>query len=467
MATPSAQPSALVTRLQLLLLRLWVTLRSPLITAVALIVLTLVVLIGVTLPQRPAAETDLNSWLATLPPAYQLSGNTLFALGLSRVFHTAWFWLPLGVLLLNSLLALAEFAPRSWRRFRHRPADITWQYPLIRRVEKSARLPANPDDHLAVLAAHLQNAGFSTSPFESENERAISATRRPWCWLTPASFYGGTVLLIVAVLLTFYSLKTEQLVIWPTAPVSSQLFDSHVALYKVENDRAIVIFTPDDADRPTLALFLIPYVPAFFQQTFIWPTSLEPVLTVEARDENGEQRRLMPVQTDLSPGSRLSLPLDQPDSPLYFLIPTADLAFQIIPAETGETFQVQVRRGNETDGGESFAAQPGESFTVDNITLDLSRQYKIQFIARRDIGLPLLLLSLLVMLVSVLLLALLPPWQLWIIPEVKGRGGQLYGVAESPGRAGSAANLLRLLLEPADSPGNSDHSQVSASTNAE
>jgi hypothetical protein len=155
---------------------------------------------------------------------------------------------------------------------------------------------------------------------------------------------------------------------------------------------------------------------------------------------------LLPVRADLSPSSQLSLPLDQPDVPLYFLIPSANLAFQIIPAEGDGVYQVQIRRSDDTAPGENRTIRLGEPFTVDDISLTMTLRYNIHLLAWRDFGLPILLLGLVIAAASGLILLLLPPWQIWYIPEVKGRGGQLYGVAETIGRAKTATEFLHKQL---------------------
>ncbi len=456
MNTPTSQPKPQLARFHQILAQGWFSLRSPKTTLTLLVMVLAVLLLGWLLPQRPAAETPAAAWIETLPATMQLWGEPLYLLGFSRIFSSIWFWGPLALLLLNCLLALADFGPASWQRFTQQPASLNWQHPLSRRAEHSVRLTATPDEMLSNLKAQLAAQGFTLSNLPTENDRAVSAARRRWSWLAVIAIYGGLLLLIVAVLATYYSLKTEQFTVWPFNPVSSPLFQSEIELHQVENGRATVIFNPiGQPDAPALALFLRPYRPAFFRQVFIWPTAIEPVLTIEARDSGGAARRLMPVQTDLAPAMQLNLPLNQPDAPLYFLIPSADLAFQLLPASDGRSFQVQVRRGGESVAAENLEATVGQPFQVDDISVQLAARYNITLVARRDFGLPLLVISLLLTLATALLLWALPPWQVWLIPEVKGRGGQLYGVAETIGAPAKITACLANLLadDSAGTPG--------------
>ena len=125
-----------------------------------------------------------------------------------------------------------------------------------------------------------------------------------------------------------------------------------------------------------------------------------------------------------------------------------------MPDATNNSYQVEVRRSGDEADTESITAQVDEPFQVDDIRLHLTRRHNIQFIARRDFGLPLLVIGLVVVIGAGLLLLLWPPWLVWLIPEVKGRGGQLYGVAEKIGPAQPMTAFLEQLL--ADKGGTTD-----------
>jgi hypothetical protein len=87
------------------------------------------------------------------------------------------------------------------------------------------------------------------------------------------------------------------------------------------------------------------YRPTLAQGAFIFPVAAEPVLTVEAKDEAGEPLTLFsPQPEDASPATKLNLALGTPQGPLYFVIPSASLAFQITPVSTpeGVAYNLQV-----------------------------------------------------------------------------------------------------------------------------
>ena len=90
----------------------------------------------------------------------------------------------------------------------------------------------------------------------------------------------------------------------------------------------------------------------------------------------------------------------------------------------------------------------GESFEVRGFTVTVSLNQQVSMLAWRDWAVPLYLVSLLAIVGGVILLYFRTPWQIWLIPEVKGRGGQLYGVVEKFTYAsGDPAQFLEQLLQ--------------------
>jgi hypothetical protein len=409
-----------------------------------------VLLLTLLIPQQARPDVNVATWVTTLPGWLQGWGVLLFSWGLSRLLETPWFWAPVGLLALSSLVALADYAPPSRRRARAALADIEWQHPLAQRVERSVRLPANPEAYLDKLKASLRAQGFSIDESGAENkQRIISARRWAWAWWGVVVGYGSLILLCLAFFISRYSLKTERLALLPFESKTSRLFDGDFELYQtdLQHKQATILYSRREAPSPRILYWRL-YQPAFLNDALILPVAMEPVLTVEARDKNGELRRLIPVQVDLAPASRLNLPIEAEDSPLYFLIPSASLAFQITPVSifSEHHYNVQVRRGSETTPSENLMKKLGDTFEIEDITMTISLNYNLIYLARRDWALPIYGVTLPALFISLLLLLVRPPWQIWLIPEVKGRGGQLYGVAETFGRARLASQLLERLL---------------------
>jgi hypothetical protein len=91
----------------------------------------------------------------------------------------------------------------------------------------------------------------------------------------------------------------------------------------------------------------------------------------------------------------------------------------------------------------------GQIPPVEGLTITLSRDYTMQVMLWRDPALLLYGLSLIFMGLAVVTF-LRPPMQIWLIPEVKGRGGQLYGVSEGYASANQLRQFLDQLLGPSD-----------------
>lgn len=426
------------------------------VTGLLLAILIAVIVLRLIVPQQSSTDIAATTWIATLPPLLQPSGDLLFSLGFSRIFQSGWFWIPLALLLLNSLLALAEYALPSWQRARlvNDVSSLDWQHPLAQRTEHSVRLPKSPDEFLGELKDKLKERGFSIDASDDESQRMVSAERWRWSWLSVVILYGGLILLCGAFLLSHYSLQTEQLTLVPDEVKTSRLFDGSLELSEINgaNGLGLFIFRPRDNQQSAQALRWRLYRPSFYSDLLMIPISIKPLLSIEARDTTGDLRRLLPLDEALSPSTHLHLPLDQPDTPLIFLIPSASLAFQILPVSTSNeaSYNVQVRRGSESSPSENLMVRLGETFEVDGFSVTISPDHNMTLIVRHDLALPLYIISIIAVVVGGLLLLFRRPWQVWLIPEVKGIGGQLYGVVERPGSVEGASRFLKELLTEED-----------------
>jgi cytochrome c biogenesis protein ResB len=431
----------------------WYIVRSPKTTGVLLVILVMVLLLGLLIPQQSetvfTAAPDPTTWITSLPFWLQPGGEVLFFLGFSKIFQTFWFWLPVALLLLNSLIALADYVPGSWRRLGKTTPPIEWQHPLARRVEHSVRLPSLPDDFLEALKGLLQETGFSLyAPVESE-QRDTGAAQRRWVWLGVVVFYVGLIVLIGAFLMTYASVKTDRFTLSPFQPQSTYLFGGKFELTDVEatTSTSHVTYTSPGTEQSPRTLTWRRYWPSFLNNTLIFPVAMEPILTFEVRDASGALVELEPLQENLPSEKRLNLPLDEANTPLYFTIQTVDLAVQVSPDLADENvYNVQVLRDSGELLLEQRGIQSGQVFEVDQYAAVMFLNHKVTVLARRDPALPLYLLSLVLILIGLLLTFLWPPTLVWLIPEVKGIGGQLYGVMEKFGSERGMKQFLEKLL---------------------
>ncbi len=410
----------------------WYTLRSFRVLTLLLIWLLVIWLLSLLIPQQfeqlsgLAAET---AWLARLPGWLQPIGSLLFDLGLAHIRQSIWFWLPVGLLLLHSALALADYARPSWQRARLSLPPLEWQHPLTRRIEQSIRLSDAPDEFLAERQQVLAGQGFVIHE-TADDERLVGATHRRWSWLGIVIFYSGILVMILAFLISYFWLERDRLELSSLETTASGLLAGRLMLDSVEEGRLNLTYTPLAADADARSLTWRRYWPALLNGALIFPTDLQPLLTIEVRDATGQPLQLAAPQAEVSAAEQLSLPLDRSASPIYFSIADPPLAFQIAAGPTAERYEVQVLRGEAGEQVEDLQVSVAETTKVQNLFLSLSRSYELQAIAGRDPALPLYVLALFIIGGGGVLAFLLPPAQVWLIPDVKGRGGQLYGVME-------------------------------------
>lgn len=443
------------SRFQRFLVLTWYFLRGPKTTGVLVAVLVAVVGLRLLIPQQPISlsEAARAAWIASLPPVVQFWGDELYVLGFARIFQSLWFWLPLGLLFLNSLVALADYVPGSWRRLQNQVPPLTWQHPLARRIEHSARLPESPDTFLVALKNELCRQNFYVYKPGATEERLIGAARRRWAWLGVAALYGGAALVAIACLVSYHFSKSESLILRPSETVESRLFGGSLKLSVSPGGDNPITYVPagaEETDRPLSPLILTwpLYRPAFFYNTLAWPFAAERVLTVEVRDEANHLLKLIPVQENLVPAERLNLLIPPVGTPLYFSIPSTGTVVQVLP-EPGQdqVYEVQLRHGSNPSAATSTTAQAGKKFTVDGLTITLTPNAALHVLAYRDPGLILYMISAVLIFAGGVVLLWQPPLQLWLIADVKGRGGQLYGVLEKFGPVSERQQFLEPLLD--------------------
>lgn len=451
------QQSQFITRLQQGAAQVWYWLRSPKVTVGVIIVLGVVGLVALVVPQQRALTATAENWTPTLPVAIQPWGEPLYLLGFAHLVRSLWFWLPVGLLLLNSLIALVDYSIGFWPRTKGVTPSIAWQHPLAQRAEHIVRLPKDPDEFLDGLRTSLAEHGyFIYEPVEA-GDRIIGAGRRRWAWTGPPVIYSGLVLLVGALLVSSYFLQTGWLTLFPLEPKSNSLFPGKFELSESGDQTGSqqVYYRSGKKDQPPQVLTWQLYRPTFFNNTLIWPLASRPILTVKVHDSAGTPLKLIPVQQDRPAAEQLNLALDQGGAPLYFSIPSARMAVQILPDTTSpELYNVQVRRTSEASPSENKMVSLGKTLKLDDLSLMLSLDRNLEVWTHRDPALPLYLLGLILVGMGLIFTFVCPPIQLWLLPEVKGLGGQLYGVVEKWGTVEGTVQFLKELL--ADDEGDKD-----------
>jgi len=441
----------LIAYMQPFFSRLWYILRNFKTTAGLLILLALVLVVGFLLPQQQMTiapnTTAQTVWLNNLPVWVRPAGDILYSLGFARIFYTTWFWILVALLLLNILVALADYLPGCWQRLWSTTPSVKWQHPLTRRVEYSVRLSHFPDDFTELLKVRFGRHGFSLRASFSEQQRVTAASQRRWGWLGLPLIYLGLLTLVFALLLTFFSLKTEHLTLSPLQPRPVNLLGGQLDLIGTDPDAGTsqLTFTPDD-DGVEQLLTWHHYQPSLMKNMIIFPTDGQAIITVEISDPTGGLIELDPLPENLVPTEQLQVILDDgADDSIYFTVPSMDIAVQVLPDTASDAFNVQIRRGDQAELIDNVLVASGQGFEIDGMTAMLTLDHSIKVMVRRDKGLPLDILAMALM-VGGGILTLLRPAVVWLIPDVKGIGGQLYGVMESFSSEKKMIQFLELLL---------------------
>jgi len=266
MDTINPPPNQIALRVQQITIWLWYKLCSPHLTGGLLIGLVFVLLLNLIIPQQYATPNAV--WTASLPIWLRSWASTFQFFGLANIFQSVWFWLLVALLLLHSLVALAEYTWPSWQRVHH-STDVTaieWQHPLAQRVEHSVRLSATPDEFINQRKALLTAKKFTISPSSGDDERLVKATRWRWHWLAIITFYSSLLLLSLALGLSYYFINSETLTLSLLEAQPSQMFNGKFTLTESDalNRSGIVTFTPPNLACKKSTLVLATLYPHFF-----------------------------------------------------------------------------------------------------------------------------------------------------------------------------------------------------------
>ncbi|RME75170.1 MAG: hypothetical protein D6784_08500 [Chloroflexi bacterium] len=426
----------------------WRRLAAAETTLVLLGLILLVALAGWMLPQ-PSAPVSADAWTASLPAWLQPWGGLLYMLGFYRLFRSPWFWLPAALLLLNCLLALADTLPPALRRGRGLAPPVDRPFPRARRAGHVVRLGQSPDEQLLALQTALAGEGFRA--FVSAPARTVVMGRRRLGWLARSLVYLGLLVWLVALPFSQRGLHFQRLTLLPHTPRSVAGLNGTLKLglvFRDDQPQEALIYHPADPQQAALAFVGPPQRGLWLNRTLLLPIDAPAVVTVEAGG-TAHPRRLIPLQEDLPPAEILHLPLSDPQQAQYFLIPDARLTVQVAPAASDPDagFSVQIRRQGETTASDSRTVRSGETFTVDGLPITLTRNHALTVLVYRDPAGWLYPLGLALVALGLGLSWLWRPALVWLIPEVKGLGGQLYGVVETLGPVEPLHSLLVDIME--------------------
>ncbi|MDX1523560.1 MAG: hypothetical protein R3264_18175, partial [Anaerolineae bacterium] len=321
--------------------------------------------------------------------------------------------------------------------------------------EVQVRLSDTPDDFIAGRFYVLKRQGFHLQHAAGEDQRVTSAILRRWAWWGPVVFYGGVITLIGALLASSFWFQRDQVRLFSSDSIFSHTLAGSLQLQPAQPDGSTyeIRYQPGDLDQPVRNFSLQPYRPIWLRGAIVMPTALDRLLNIEVKDGSGRVLELTQLQEVLDQTERLTIPVRQLNDPLLFSIVSSDLALQISPEpfDDDRLYTLQVRQGVTGELLNDVQIRVNEPITIASYSGLLSESYAADVIVWQDPAWWLYPLAGLLILVGAVSTRFFPPVVVWLIPEIKGRGGQLFGVVETFGREQRLKQFLTDLL-PADEP---------------
>lgn len=335
-------------------------------------------------------------------------------LRLTSVVQSPGFWGVVGLLSLNCLLLLAEYGPQAWRFWRDPTFLPSHPFPLTQRFEQPLGAPSVEwPDLLNQLQPWLLKYGFAVQRLKKDQLDILEATKRAWAWWgVPISGLAG-IILVIALLVSYYNTQLEQLTLYPDESQYQPLLDHTISLPITVDGGTQLMYSHGQAEINEESHRLGLYQPTLMNGAILLPVALEPVLTVRVEDEANHPVRLIPMQEELNPDDILHLDVGDSGTPLYFRIPSADLTLQITPNAEAD-YNIQARRPTEDAPSTNIVIAAGERFQIENLAAKITLNRKATLIVYRNSGWWLYLLSGLCFMVGLWNLLIQPPAKLLV-----------------------------------------------------
>jgi cytochrome c biogenesis protein len=201
--------------------RLWVLLTRMRVAVWLLLAMAVVCLVGSLLPQMPASarsDPDLRAiWLARAADKLGGRASAYHALGWFDIFHSAWFYLPLGLLMLNALICTLNRLRRLWKTLTQPRIDLPEA--LAERLPQQARFDASsPESTLEIARRALRKSGFALRP--ANGSSGLYAERGRWGLLGTLFVHLGLLLFLVVIgVRAGWAWRDEAIILPPTQEV--------------------------------------------------------------------------------------------------------------------------------------------------------------------------------------------------------------------------------------------------------
>jgi cytochrome c biogenesis protein len=187
----------------MLLKRLWTLLTRMRVAVWLLVALGIVCLLGSLFPQMPpGARADpvlRSAWLMRAADKLGARAALYRALGLFDVFHSAWFYVPLGLVALSTLVCTLNRIGARWQAFARPRTQISER--LFGRLPQQAQFGAgSQEDGVKIARRALRRSGFATRPVNEQRDGMVRlyAERGRFGLLGTLFVHVGLLLLLAA-----------------------------------------------------------------------------------------------------------------------------------------------------------------------------------------------------------------------------------------------------------------------------
>ena len=431
----------------------WFILRSPKMFAASLLATGVALLAALIIPQQPAnfaTPGDFVVWYSDLSPFFQQVYQLFNTLGLFKIYHTFWLWLPMAWLTLSALINLADYTPAVWQRMRNQES-LTMApaaHPLIGYRQKIIRLTAPQsasestasEAPLAELSERLAGKKFQIRP--AQETGALLASRYAWRWSAPILVLAGILLLVMGGVLQALWGQSEEVLLSGQAEAVS-FINHRIALQK---------FTPLSDQRGNITggsvlLKLDDIIPLNWQLHRPYP--VEGWWVVPAR--LGAVAEITFAQQQKT--EKVDLVFDDVTEPLYFFHSPADLTFELHYLAAPNAFAyrlsvIQTAQSSPSSTSPIKVMQQGQGFSIPGANLQgsvsiknnlLLRAYKLPALIPFALGGFLILLGL-------LQIPIPSPAIVRLQTIKKGRGSKIIAQVETLGDNGLADELIDKIL---------------------
>jgi hypothetical protein len=425
---PPVHQSTSVVRL---LDRLWCVMSTMRLTAVLLVWLAAVIVLGVLIPQSPYhmdAPLARSQWLSSIPRQAWPLVEWLQPLGVFNLLNTAWLWLPMALLFAHALVVMAAWVPTAWRRAitpLSEPARARAEMPIPGRSFRLTILRDEPGMCTGQpIIEHLKQIGYGV--LADEDVQRFTAWRWRWGWLVLVCVYAGLALTALGLILQGGLGQTHEINLEPgnVTPLPGM-----ATINLVLDDVTAVGGNP--LNPAVVSATLRTFTELGGVQSFtlgihrsrllhgMWLTMLDarPVVVVAVTDtQSGESLLLQPFVARAAPQERVRLPLAESPDARFAGVPSRNVTLRVdYPVASGQLaatpFSVSFFRGVETDPSFTASLKDGEETTFDGARYRVSLDYDIH--TRMHVGLWWLVVAVggaIVVLCSCLLTARQPVW---------------------------------------------------------